>query len=99
MGVAYSCVVCGETIVNPERNYLIRGNYCCRCTNYELNEDVSKKEKYNCGKKISMDGLTKNMASWSRVLGVSRERVRQLYSLGKLEGRVRNALSKKGFTC
>ena len=43
------------------------------------------------GKPVMIDGQTRTLSGWARVLGVSREYARQLHDAGKLESRVLQA--------
>lgn len=53
--------------------------------NYKLNHGV--------GRLITINGQEKNLKGWSIVLGVSRERARQLESSGRLQQRVASAIT------
>lgn len=53
------------------------------------------KDNRNVGVMVTIDGETRNLASWGRKIGLTRERVRQLHRDGKLEERVKAHLTKR----
>jgi hypothetical protein len=80
------CLVCGKREVYHNRTW----DYHKKKIEYGCRTCVltRKRELGQTGKKISINGVSKNLAAWGRLIGVTRERARQLNVAGKLEERV-----------
>lgn len=69
----------------------------CKCgTEYSRKQPVSRSRRTSCGCRhreargrfVRINGESKTLTEWGEVIGVSRERARQLANKGKLEQRV-----------
>jgi len=43
MNIKTNCVACGSEIVEPDKNYIVRGNYCPRCSRSCTGKSVKKR--------------------------------------------------------
>lgn len=83
------------TVIDHDKEQVSKLLCRCDCGNTTWTERwqwrTGHKKSCGCmhGNLVTIDGVTKNISNWSKVLGVSRERGRILHKKGLLECRVR----------